>query len=81
MNNNSQTSPTCNQCGSKLILLETKVQKLEKSFSAMTTTIFRCSNKICQDEIDKRTAKRIELRNEQEIARQNRLNRMHLGNK
>lgn len=39
----------------------------------MTQNTYRCSNKTCQDEIDKRTTKRIELRNEQELARQKRL--------
>lgn len=42
----------------------------------MTVTSYLCSNKECQDEIDKKTAQRIKLRNEQEQARQRRLEKM-----
>ncbi len=70
---NNLPSLKCNQCGSDLILQETKTEKSERNFSSMTSTKYQCSNKECQDEIDKRTAKRIEIRREQELARQKRL--------
>lgn len=63
----------CNQCGADLIVKKTTTSKNERSFSSMTLTIYLCSNKECQEEIDKRTAKRLELKNEQDLARQRRL--------
>lgn len=66
----------CNQCGSDLIVVESKTQKKETSFSSTTVITYRCSNKACQDEIDKRTAKRIALKNEQEQARADRANKV-----
>lgn len=63
----------CNQCGSILIIQKTTTLKSENSFSALTQTSYRCSNQKCQDEIDKKILKQIELKNEQEIAKQKRL--------
>lgn len=63
----------CNQCGADLIVKKTTTSKNERSFSSMTVTVYLCSNKECQEEIDKRTAKRLELKNEQDLARQRRL--------
>lgn len=71
--NSSSLSLKCNQCGCDLVLQKTTTLKSERSFAPMTQNTYRCSNKTCQDEIDKRTSKRIELRNEQELARQKRL--------
>lgn len=70
-------TPKCNQCGSDLITLNKKTEKIGNSFSPMTTTTYRCSNQECQDEIDRRVSKRIELREERELARQNRLKLSH----
>lgn len=67
------TTPKCNQCGADLILKTTRTEKSERCFAAMTVTTYRCSNQICQDEIDKRTAKRLELKAQQDLARQERL--------
>lgn len=76
LNTNKESSGLkCNQCGCDLILKKTKTQKTDSTFSNTTVSTYVCSNKVCQDEIDKRTAKRIELRNEQELARQRRLNK------
>lgn len=73
MNITSESKRICNQCGSDLVLQKTTTLKSERSFAPMTQNSYRCSNKICQDEIDKKTAKRIELKNDQEKARQERL--------
>jgi len=83
LSNNTSDSPkrTCNQCGCDLILKKTRTEKTERSFASITVNTYICSNKECQDEIDKKTAKRIELRNEQELARQRRLEKAHLGHK
>jgi hypothetical protein len=72
-NTSSETKRKCNQCGEDLVLQKTTTLKSERSFAPMTQNTYRCSNKACQDEIDKRTSKRIELKNEQEMARQKRL--------
>lgn len=72
-NSSSEIKRKCNQCGEDLVLQKTTTLKSERSFAPMTQNTYRCSNKTCQDEIDKRTSKRIELKNEQEMARQKRL--------
>lgn len=45
---------------------------MENSFSPVTTTIYRCSNRACQEEIDKKTAERKKRVEEQELAKQKR---------
>lgn len=77
MLNNLTTSsnPKCNQCGADLVLKKTTTQKSEHRFASMTQNSYRCSNKSCQDEIDKKLIKRLELKQEQELARQKRLNK------
>lgn len=71
--NPSMAAPRCNQCGAELVIQKITTQKNEHSFAATAVTKYQCSNKECQEEIDKRTAKRIEIRTEQELARQKRL--------
>lgn len=68
-------NPKCNQCGADLVLQKTTTQKSEHRFASMTQNSYRCSNKSCQDEIDKKLIKRLELKQEQELARQKRLNK------
>jgi hypothetical protein len=75
LNNTLHSIPKCNQCGSDLVLQKTTTQKSEHSFASMTQNSYRCSNKSCQDEIDKRSIKRMELKKEQELAREKRLNK------
>lgn len=52
--------------------MEVTVTKAGNNPSLITKTTYRCSNQECQDECDKRTAKKEEIRKEQELARQNR---------
>lgn len=56
-----KTTPICFQCGSKLILVSKITTQLEGSRFPQTTLKYRCSNKDCQDEIDRQTAKRIKI--------------------
>ena len=56
-----KTTPICFQCGSKLILVSKTTVKLEGSRFPQTTLKYRCSNKECQEEIDKQTAKRVKI--------------------
>lgn len=72
-NKSNSSIAKCNQCGCDLIIQTSRTEKSERSFASTTIITYRCSNQSCQDEIDKKTAKRIELKNEQELARQKRL--------
>ncbi|OGH18691.1 MAG: hypothetical protein A3C22_00790 [Candidatus Levybacteria bacterium RIFCSPHIGHO2_02_FULL_37_10] len=59
--------PLCSQCGKKLIF----VRKIETkdTFSKMIITTYKCSDKLCQTGIDKRTKARIKLQKEQDSAK------------
>ncbi len=63
----------CRQCGSDLILISQKTQRLENSYSDTTTTVYRCSNEECQKDIDKNVMKRQEQLAIQEEAKKKRL--------
>lgn len=64
--------PQCHDCGCALILVEVATFTVGNNPSPITKTTYRCPNKECQEESDKRAAKRLELRLEQEQARENR---------
>ncbi len=66
-------TPKCNQCGSNLILVEEKTEILPNHFSPIVTKTYSCSNKECQDNRDKETAKRIKQKEEQVIEAANRV--------
>lgn len=63
--------PLCNQCGKKLIFVGKTETK--DSFSKMVVTTYKCSDKLCQAGIDKRTKARIKLQKEQDSAKQARV--------
>lgn len=63
--------PQCNQCGSKLIFVGKSETK--DTFSKVVTTIYKCSDKICQTSIDKKTKARIKLQKEQDSAKKARV--------
>lgn len=46
--------PNCSRCGSKLIQLKEKVEKSSIQQSPVTTIVYKCSNKECQAEIDRK---------------------------
>lgn len=77
LNNILNSHPKCNQCGCDLILVSQKTEKLGNSVMPMTTTVYRCSNQSCQEEIDKKISKHLELKEEREVSRQNRLKAGH----
>jgi hypothetical protein len=66
------TDRKCNQCGSPLIFLRKTTEKIE-SYSPIIVSIYTCSNKECQDDIDKKTLARIKDTNDQKIAKEKRL--------
>jgi hypothetical protein len=61
-----QTAPTCYQCGSKLLFISKKTEKLPNSFSSTVVTIYRCSNIECQEEKDKQEVIRQKAQKEKE---------------
>jgi len=63
--------PQCNQCGRKLIFVGKTETK--DTFSKVTTTIYRCPDKTCQNGINKRTKARIKLQKEQDFAKKARI--------
>ena len=46
----------CARCGSVLVMLNTTTKQLGKSTFPQTVSSFRCTNEVCQAEIDKNTA-------------------------
>ena len=66
-------TPVCNRCGSKLIEVKRKVEKSATLQSPVTTTSYKCSNKDCQREIEKKMAELAQKRKDleaQQAARQ-----------
>lgn len=71
-NPQKDTAPRrCNQCGADLILIKTVIEEKDLP-SPVTTLIYRCSNKECQEEIDKKSVAHIKRFKEQEKAQANR---------
>lgn len=62
----------CNQCGSPLIFVEKRTEQID-NYSPVTVNIFKCSNKDCQDDIDKKTLARIKDTSDQKTAKENRV--------
>ncbi len=69
----------CSQCQSRLIVVKVETEKIENHRFPVTITTYRCSNKECQTETDKRTAIRLKNREVQELAKQER-EKMRLKN-
>jgi hypothetical protein len=75
------TIHTCFQCGSKLLLISKKTQRIEGARFSQTVCEYRCTNTKCQDEKDKEKKKRLKLlrekakadkeRNKNKITRKN----------
>lgn len=62
----------CNQCGSLLYIVGKKIEKID-NYSPITVTLYKCSNKECQDDIDKKTLARLKDSNDQKQAKENRM--------
>jgi DNA-directed RNA polymerase subunit M/transcription elongation factor TFIIS len=62
----------CNQCGSFLYVAGKKIEKID-NYSPITVTVYKCSNKECQDDIDKKTLARIKDTDDQKKAKEVRL--------
>lgn len=57
----AKTTPTCSQCGSRLIFVSQVTELPEGSRFPQTSIKYRCSDQACQDEKDRQTAKRVKL--------------------
>lgn len=66
------TQKKCNQCGSPLFIVGKKTEQIE-NYSPVIVTMYKCSNKDCQDDIDKKTLARMKDTSEQKIAKENRV--------
>lgn len=62
----------CNQCGSPLLIVGKKIEQID-NYSPITVTIYRCSNKDCQSEIDKKTKARVKEAKAQKLAKDSRI--------
>jgi hypothetical protein len=67
------SQPTCSQCQSLLILVSKVTEEIAGSRFPQTTIVYRCSNKECQDEREKQSAKRAKLHAEKVVAEQKRI--------
>lgn len=70
---NATSARRCSQCDSRLILVSKITETPEGSRFPQTTSIFKCSNKECQAEREKETAKRIKLKKEKDVALEKRI--------
>lgn len=76
----SSTKPAplkCHGCGSDLILVKVVVHTVDNNPYPITKTTYRCSDDVCQAESEKRAAKKLELKLEQDLARENRRKALH----
>lgn len=68
-------SHKCFDCGCELILMEETTATMGNNLYPITKSTYRCPNQECQEELDKRTAKRQELKREQDAKKALRLNK------
>lgn len=68
-----ETPHKCWDCGADLILVEEVTMTLGNNLYPTTKSTYRCSNKDCQDEADRKAVKRAELKKEQELSRAKRI--------
>ena len=69
----TSSAPLCNQCGSKLIRVTKKTQKIEGQKFPITVITYKCSNKECQKKIDKERQERIRKEEERMAKKQPRV--------
>ena len=74
LNNNSH--PICSQCGSELIFISQETIQPEGTRYPQTTTIYKCSNEVCQKKKDKEKADRQKLRLSQAVTQKERMEKM-----
>lgn len=64
--------PKCCICGAELILIEEVSIATGNSLYPMTKTTYHCSDQQCQEETDRKVAKRLEAIRERELLKENR---------
>ena len=70
MKNQDQITLSCSRCSSILILRDTITEHREGERTPITLMVYKCSNIVCQEAIDKETADRIKSRNDRDKARE-----------
>jgi hypothetical protein len=71
-----KTSLKCHECGSYLLLVGQEIETGVGQYSPVTTSIYNCSNPECQADFEKKTAQRMKIHKEQEVAKQKRIEKM-----
>lgn len=59
-----------------LLLVGEEIDQGVGQYSPVTTSIYNCSNEVCQKEFDKKIAQRKKIHKEQELAKQKRIENM-----
>jgi hypothetical protein len=54
-------------CGAPLILVGTTTDQIEGTLFPQTTSTYRCSNSVCQEEKDRQKAIRVKLQDERRL--------------
>ncbi len=67
------TKRKCHKCGSFLILVSVTVEKVPMQHNPVTTSTYKCSDKSCQDSSEKEMARFIKRREDQEAAKEERI--------
>ncbi len=62
-----KNSTICFQCNSKLILVSRVTEHVSGSVFSQTTSIYRCSNKVCQEKKDKEADKRMQIQKDKNV--------------
>ncbi len=70
------TSRTCHRCGSKLILVDEKIETVPGQYGPVTTSTYHCSDEECQKTIDKDIEKMKKQKEEKELANKKRQERI-----
>lgn len=76
-----KTSRTCHKCGNFLILIKETVEHEEGQYSPVTTSIFECSDKLCDKDTKKETVIRVKLHKKQELMKKNRMKNIQISRK
>ena len=70
---NQSSARRCSQCGSPLILVSKKTELMEGNRFSQTTSIFRCSDKSCQESKDREAEKRMKFKIDKDLATEKRV--------
>lgn len=75
------TKRACHKCGSKLLLVDVTVEKMDGQHGDITTSTYRCSDEACQKETDADIKKMKKKREERDAINKRRLEKMQENRK